>query len=275
MTTLPPSATASCSTRPSSRCDTNGSAQPSRARPNSAAPAAAARDVLWAVIQIGRGSSNVAQALRSHFGFSERLLSNRATRPKAREWFPRGERRPRRRQCDHGRGGQGAVEVRTPRCCPIPMGCCGSTATSSIPRARCSPTSSRCQRWTQRAGTCRRSFRPTGTASNCSTTGTDSVSAQPPAEARGSPMSRCIPHEVITVSDGKHLGHATAFLQLYLAAVAAGIAYGVLDDAVTYVRHEGASRFAFAGRQRRRRIRSSCGRRAISPPTPPRPKRWC
>src|SRR5215468_2640210 len=44
------------------------------------------------------------------------------------------------------------------------------------------------------------------------------------------------PIEVTTVSDGKHLGHSTAFLQLYLAAVAAGIAHGVRDDAVSYVR---------------------------------------
>ena len=51
-------------------------------------------------------------------------------------------------------------------------------------------------------------------------------------------MSPSNPIEVITVSDGKHLGHATAFLQLYLAAVAAGIAYGVLDDAVEYVREK-------------------------------------
>jgi alkylation response protein AidB-like acyl-CoA dehydrogenase len=42
--------------------------------------------------------------------------------------------------------------------------------------------------------------------------------------------------EVITVSDGARLGHATAFLQLYLASVAVGIAYAVLDDAVDYVR---------------------------------------
>ena len=40
--------------------------------------------MLVAVIQIGRGSSNVAQALRAHFGFSERLLSNRATRGRTR-----------------------------------------------------------------------------------------------------------------------------------------------------------------------------------------------
>ena len=57
-----------------------GVAQPSGARAATAGPAAGARDVLTAVIQIARGSSNVAQALRAHFGFSERLLSNRASR---------------------------------------------------------------------------------------------------------------------------------------------------------------------------------------------------
>src|SRR6185437_1832736 len=40
-------------------------------------PGGTARDVLSAVIQISRGSSNVGQALRAHFGFSERLVSNR------------------------------------------------------------------------------------------------------------------------------------------------------------------------------------------------------
>ncbi|WP_234817119.1 acyl-CoA dehydrogenase family protein [Mycolicibacterium wolinskyi] len=44
------------------------------------------------------------------------------------------------------------------------------------------------------------------------------------------------PDEVTTVSDGSHLGHGTTFLQLYLAAVTAGIAQRVLDDAVAYVR---------------------------------------
>ena len=51
-------------------------------------PGGKVRDVLSAVIQVGRGSSNVAQALRSHFGFSERLLSNRATPDERQEWFP-------------------------------------------------------------------------------------------------------------------------------------------------------------------------------------------
>jgi alkylation response protein AidB-like acyl-CoA dehydrogenase len=48
-------------------------------------PGGTARDVLGAVIQIARGSSNVAQALRAHFGFAERLLSNRATEDERRQ----------------------------------------------------------------------------------------------------------------------------------------------------------------------------------------------
>ena len=51
-------------------------------------PGGSIRDVLSAVIQIASGSSNVAQALRAHFGFSERLLSNRATDAERAEWFP-------------------------------------------------------------------------------------------------------------------------------------------------------------------------------------------
>ena len=43
--------------------------------------------------------------------------------------------------------------------------------------------------------------------------------------------------EVTTVSSGRFLGHGTAFLQLYLAAVTAGIAAAVRGDAVDYVRH--------------------------------------
>src|SRR5690242_8441100 len=52
-------------------------------------PGGSIRDVLAAVIHIASGSSNVAQALRAHFGFSERLLSNRATEAERAEWFPK------------------------------------------------------------------------------------------------------------------------------------------------------------------------------------------
>jgi len=52
-------------------------------------PGGSVRDVLTAVIRIAEGSSNVAQALRPHFGFAERLLSNRATEAERQQWFPR------------------------------------------------------------------------------------------------------------------------------------------------------------------------------------------
>ncbi len=51
-------------------------------------PGGASREVLTAVVHIARGSSNVAQALRAHFGFAERLLSNRATEAERAHWFP-------------------------------------------------------------------------------------------------------------------------------------------------------------------------------------------
>jgi len=51
-------------------------------------PGGSVRDVATAVVQIARGSSNVAQALRAHFGFSERLLSNRATEAERQQWLP-------------------------------------------------------------------------------------------------------------------------------------------------------------------------------------------
>ena len=52
-------------------------------------PGGQVRDVLTAVIHIASGSSNVAQALRPHFGFVERLLSNRATEAERQTWYPR------------------------------------------------------------------------------------------------------------------------------------------------------------------------------------------
>ena len=73
-----PSATGCCSTTPSKRIRRTG-VLALRVPAEFGGPGGKVRDVLSAVIQIGRGSSNVAQALRAHFGFSERLLSNRAT----------------------------------------------------------------------------------------------------------------------------------------------------------------------------------------------------
>jgi alkylation response protein AidB-like acyl-CoA dehydrogenase len=198
-------------------------------------PGGKVRDVLSAVIQIGRGSSNVAQALRSHFGFSERLLSNRATPEEREEWFPRV---------------QGGIIV-------------GNAITDGAGRA---PSSADTKVLPDTDGVLRLNgykFYSTGTlfadviaVSALDTDGRD-VQAIIPAGRAGVELFddwdgfgqrttasggtrftdvEVRPTEVITVSDGARLGHSTAFLQLYLASVAVGIAHAVLDDAVDYVR---------------------------------------
>jgi alkylation response protein AidB-like acyl-CoA dehydrogenase len=193
------------------------------------------RDVLSAAIQIGRGSSNVAQALRSHFGFSERLLSNRATPEEREEWFPRVN---------------AGIIV-------------GNAITDAGGRA---PSSADTKVLPDTAGVLRLNgykFYSTGTlfadviaVSALDAEGRD-VQAIIPADRAGVELFddwdgfgqrttasggtrftdvEVHPTEVITVSDGARLGHATAFLQLHLASVAVGIAYAVFDDAVDYVR---------------------------------------
>jgi alkylation response protein AidB-like acyl-CoA dehydrogenase len=193
------------------------------------------RDVLSAVIQIGRGSSNVAQALRSHFGFSERLLSNRAKPEEAEVWFPR-------------------VNAGT---------IVGNAITDAAGRA---PSSADTKVLPDTAGVLRLNgykFYSTGTlfadviaVSALDADGRD-VQVIIPADRTGVELFddwdgfgqrttasggtrftevEVHPTEVVTVSDGNTLGHSTGFLQLYLASVAVGIAYAVLDDAVDYVR---------------------------------------
>ena len=198
-------------------------------------PGGKVRDVLAAVIEIGRGSSNVAQALRSHFGFCERLLSNRATPAERAEWFPRVH---------------AGIIV-------------GNAITDGGGRA---PSSSDTKVLPDTAGALRLNgykFYSTGTlfadviaVSALDADGRDVqaiISAdrtgvelfddwdgfgQRTTASGGTRFSDVLvhSHEVITVSDGNALGHATAFLQLYLASVAVGIAFGVFDDAVDYVR---------------------------------------
>jgi alkylation response protein AidB-like acyl-CoA dehydrogenase len=198
-------------------------------------PGGKVRNVLSAVIQIGRGSSNVAQALRSHFGFSERLLSNRATPEEREEWFPRVN--------------SGIVV--------------GNAITDGAGRA---PSSADTKVLPDTAGVLRLNgykFYSTGTlyadviaVSALDAEGRD-VQAIIPADRAGVELFddwdgfgqrttasggtrftdvEVYPTEVVTISDGTQLGHATGFLQLYLASVAVGISYAVLDDAVDYVR---------------------------------------
>ena len=200
-------------------------------------PGAGTRDVLSAVIQIARGSSNVAQSLRAHFGFSERLLSNRASEAERAQWFPVVN--------------SGLVF--------------GNAITDANGKA---PGSSDTTLLADSDGVLRLNgykFYSTGTlfadviaVSAIDADGRD-LQAIVPTDRHGVELYddwdgfgqrltasggtrftdvTVNPVEVITVSDGKHLGHSTAFLQLYLAAVAAGIAHGVLDDAVAYVREK-------------------------------------
>jgi len=198
-------------------------------------PGGNVRDVLSAVIQIGRGSSNVAQALRSHFGFSERLLSNRATAEERAEWFPRVN--------------DGIIV--------------GNAITDAAGRA---PSSADTKVLPDTDGILRLNgykFYSTGTlfadviaVSALDAQGRD-IQAIIPADREGVELFddwdgfgqrttasggtrftdvEVHPHEVVTISEGNTLGHATAFLQLYLATVSVGIAYAVYDDAVEYVR---------------------------------------
>lgn len=198
-------------------------------------PGGSARDVLGVVIQIARGSSNVAQALRAHFGFSERLLSNRATETERRQWFPHVN--------------TGSVF--------------GNAITDAHGKA---PSSTDTTLLADASGVLRLNgykFYSTGTlfadliaVSAIDAEGHDLQAIVPTGRpgiglfddwdgfgqrltASGSTRFTDVlvhPAEVITVSDGAHLGHGTGFLQLYLAAVAAGIAAAVADDAVSYVR---------------------------------------
>lgn len=200
-------------------------------------PGGSVRDVLTAVIRIARGSSNVAQALRPHFGFSERLLSNRAVESERAEWFPRFN---------------AGIIV-------------GNAITDAKGRT---PGAADTTLLADHAGVLRLNgykFYSTGTlfadliaVSAVDDQGRD-LQAIVPADrdgvalyddwdgfgqrttASGGTRFTAVavqPHEVTTVSDGKHLAHGTAFLQLYLAAVAAGVAAAVRDDAVWYVRNK-------------------------------------
>ena len=199
-------------------------------------PGGSVRDVLTAVIRIAEASSNVAQALRPHFGFAERLLSNRATEAERQQWFPRVA--------------AGLVV--------------GNAVTDTRGRT---PGSADTTLLAGEDGVLRlngHKFYSTGTLY------ADAIAVSA-VDAAGNDLQVIIPtdrdgvelfddwdgfgqrttasgssrftdvavdaDEVTTVSSGRFLGHGTAFLQLYLAAVTAGIAAAVRADAVDYVRH--------------------------------------
>jgi alkylation response protein AidB-like acyl-CoA dehydrogenase len=198
-------------------------------------PGGSIRDVLTAVIRIAQGNSNVAQALRAHFGYAERLLSNRATEGERHEWFPKIAAGVVLGNAITDAGGRTS----------------GSAETTLLADER---------------GVLRLNgykFYSTGTlyadliaVSAVDANGRD-LQAIVPVDRTGVELYddwdgfgqrttasggtrftdvEVHPVEVTTVSDGAHLGHSTTFLQLYLAAVGAGIANAVFDDAVDYVR---------------------------------------
>ncbi|MET4429503.1 acyl-CoA dehydrogenase family protein [Mycolicibacterium sp. 624] len=198
-------------------------------------PGGRVRDVLFTVIQIARGSSNVAQSLRAHYGFAERLLSNRATEHERVQWFP-------------------VISAGT---------VFGNAITDLNGKA---PSSADTTLIADAAGVLRlngHKFYSTGTlfadviAVSAVDSGGRDLQAIVPTDRVGVELFddwdgfgqrltasggtrfddvAVHPDEVTTISDGAHLGHSTGFLQLYLAAVAAGIAHATADDAVAYVR---------------------------------------
>ena len=233
--TPPPNGTGCCSTTQSPRCAVPGVLS-LRVPGRYGGPGGSVRDVLTAVIRIAEGSSNVAQALRPHFGFAERLLSNRATEAERQQWFPRSA--------------AGLVV--------------GNAVTDTRGRT---PGSSDTTLLAGQDGVLRlngHKFYSTGTLY------ADAIAVSA-VDAAGNDLQAIIPTdrdgvelfddwdgfgqrttasgssrftdvavdagEVTTVSSGRFLGHGTAFLQLYLAAVTAGIAAAVRADAVDYVRH--------------------------------------
>ena len=199
-------------------------------------PGGSVRDVLTAVIRIAEGSSNVAQALRPHFGFAERLLSNRATEAERQQWFPRlaaglvvgnavtdtRGRTPGSADTTLLAGEDGVLRLNGHKFYSTGTLYADAIAVSAVDAAGNDlqviiPTDrDGVELFDDWDG-----FGQRTTASGSSRFTDVAVDAD----------------EMTTVSSGRFLGHGTAFLQLYLAAVTAGIAAAVRADAVDYVRH--------------------------------------
>jgi alkylation response protein AidB-like acyl-CoA dehydrogenase len=199
-------------------------------------PGGSVRDVLTAVIQLASGSSNVAQALRPHFGFVERLLSNRATEEERLRWYPR---------VNAGLVVGNAITDAKGR---VPGSGTTTVATDGAGVLRLNGQKS------YSTGTL---FADAVAVAAVDADGNDLQVVIPTARAGVELLDdwdgfgqrttatgtsrftdvRVEPDEVTTISSGTFLGHGTAFLQLYLAAVTAGIAAAVRADAVDFVRH--------------------------------------
>lgn len=188
-------------------------------------------EVIGVVTEIATAGSNIAQSVRAHFGFVERLLSNRATEADRQRWFP---------EVLAGRIVGNAISETA-----------GATGTTLSEAAD---------------GTLRldgRKFYSTGSlyadlfAVSATRYDGREVHVILPTDragielfddwdgfgqrltASGSSVFTDVlvqPDEVTVVPADQRLGHGQSFLQLYLTAVAVGVGRAVLRDTVAYVR---------------------------------------
>ncbi|MGB8406501.1 MAG: acyl-CoA dehydrogenase family protein [Mycobacterium sp.] len=194
-------------------------------------------DVVETVIDIAAASSNVAQALRAHFGFVERLLGNRGSHVLRARWFP---------------------EI-------IGGKIVGNAITEAV---GASPASTGTTLRADGPGPYRldgRKFYSTGTlyadliAVSAEREDGREVHVIIPADrhgvtlfddwdgfgqrltASGATTFDAVPvydDEISPVPEDRRLAHSQTFLQLYLTAVAVGIAKGVLRDAIWFIQNK-------------------------------------
>ncbi len=191
-------------------------------------------DVVATVIEIAQASSNVAQALRAHFGFVERLLGNRGDEALRARWFP------------EVLGGKIVGNAITEAVGASPAAVGTTLHASGDGRYRLSG----------------KKFYSTGTlyadliAVSAEREDGREVHAIIPADREGVTLFDdwdgfgqrltasgattfdsvlVYDDEVSLVPEDHRLAHSQTFLQLYLTAVAVGIAKGVLRDAIWFV----------------------------------------
>ncbi|WP_078279866.1 acyl-CoA dehydrogenase family protein [Mycobacteroides franklinii] len=194
-------------------------------------------DVIETVIDIASSSSNVAQALRAHFGFVERLLGNRGDDATRTRWFP------------EILAGKVVGNAITETVGPSPASLGTTVQSSGGGRYRLDG----------------KKFYSTGTlysdliAVSAKREDGREVHAIIPADREGVGLHDdwdgfgqrltasgattfdsvlVYEDEISLVPDDHRLAHSQTFLQLYLTAVAVGIAKGVLRDSIWYVRNK-------------------------------------
>ncbi|MFD6196261.1 acyl-CoA dehydrogenase family protein [Mycobacteriaceae bacterium NPDC060252] len=194
-------------------------------------------DVVETVIEIAAASSNVAQALRAHFGFVERLLGNRGSEALRARWFPEVI------------GGKVVGNAITESAGPSPATIGTTLRIDDEGRYRLDGNK----------------FYSTGTlysdliAVSAGREDGREVHVVIPADRTGVELFDdwdgfgqrltasgattfdsvlVYEDEVSLVPQDRRLAHSQSFLQLYLTAVAVGIAKGVLRDAIWFVQNK-------------------------------------